>query len=73
MPSDEFSGNTATTDIDGTYEKLTSVIFVVIIVVVLGAAAPAIKTIIEGVVEIVKIPFSIIGSIFKNNKKKIAI
>ena len=69
-PTSNFTGNAATTDIDGTYEKLTSVIFLVIIVVALGAAAPAIKPIIEGVVEIVKMPFSIIGSIFKNNKKK---
>ena len=70
VPTDEFSGNAATTDIDSTYDKLISVIFLVIIVVALGAAAPAIKPIIEGVVEIVKMPFSIIGSIFKNNKKK---
>ena len=71
-PSDDFTGNSATTDIESKFEvmfeRLIMIIGVFMLIVLIGYCLPVFKFVFEGVAAVISFPFKLISRLFFGKK-----
>ena len=71
-PKDSFGSGSVTEEdkdlFDGFLDKILPILSVVVIIVLVGAFAPFIKPILDGVVSVIRLPFDMIASLFNRRK-----